>query len=109
MSLLTDVEKLELFGQHINHPGRFADAVEAAVLAKLRSQAAPAGPPAHFVSACCAGELCARCTSPATHKVGEEVLPDEPNPHRHNLTAYLCCTHFRELFGPAAPCAAGQR
>lgn len=58
----------------------------------------------HFVSAACAGECCALCGEPATHKVGEELLPDDPQPARHNLTAYVCCAHFRMLFGPAAPC-----
>jgi hypothetical protein len=58
----------------------------------------------HFVSKCCAGELCRLCGSQATHKVGEEILPDDPNPNRHNFTAYVCCLHFKQLMGPAAEC-----
>ena len=68
----------------------------------------------HFVSASCQGEVCSVChrnltdlrryAQPATHKVGEEILSDDPNPNRHNLTAYLCCAHFQQLFGPASGC-----
>lgn len=58
----------------------------------------------HFVSACCQDERCSLCGVPATHKVGEELQHDDPNPNRHNLTAYVCCSHFRMLFGDAAPC-----
>ena len=66
----------------------------------------------HFVSESCEWELCGytfsasgvRCLAPATHKVGEEIMHDDPNPHRHNLTQYVCCEHFRAIVGPAAPC-----
>jgi hypothetical protein len=80
----------------------------------------------HFVSKTCEGEHCSFCESPATHKVGEESYPDHPASHPdpfinaaelavirslprelqdgHNLTAYVCCSHFRQLMGRAAPC-----
>ncbi len=72
----------------------------------------------HFISASCGGEHCRICGEPATHKVGEEIPHDEPNPWpmatakfmsirgagRHNFTAYVCCRHFRELFGDAVFC-----
>lgn len=58
----------------------------------------------HFVSASCEGERCALCGKPATHKVGEELQWDDPMPNRHNLTAYVCCAHFRAILGPAVPC-----
>jgi len=76
----------------------------------------------HFVSASCKGEYCSVCAravgyaiiqanddslpaiNHATHKVGEEIPDDDPLPHRHNLTAYLCCSHFRNLFGTATGC-----
>lgn len=69
--------------------------------------------PMHFVSASCQGETCnlrvteppRRCGKPATHKVGEEILHDDPNQIRHNLTAYVCCSHFARIVGPAAPCS----
>lgn len=32
----------------------------------------------HFVSKSCGGEICSMCHKPATHKVGEEIMPDEP-------------------------------
>lgn len=67
----------------------------------------------HFVSATCKGEACA-CGQPASHKVGEEIPNDEPTEEwcgmknrfadRHNLTAYVCCSHFRMLFGDAVFC-----
>jgi hypothetical protein len=44
------------------------------------------------------GEKC-RCGDDAIAKVGEEILHDDPFPNRHNLTAYVCEKHFRELFG----------
>jgi|GEM_PF-2692519 len=69
----------------------------------------------HFISASCGGEHCRICGEAATHKVGEEIAWDEPNPQfpertgyikagRHNFTAYVCCRHFRELFGDAVFC-----
>lgn len=48
----------------------------------------------HFVSAACRGERCTLCHRDATHKLGEEIMADDPNPTRHNLVAYVCCTHF---------------
>lgn len=57
-----------------------------------------------FVSGSCLGEICSICLKhlgirvTATCKVGEEVAFDDPNPHRHNLTAYLCSMHFDEIF-----------
>ena len=50
-------------------------------------------------SRACIGEKC-RCGAPASKKVGEEILFDDPNPARHNLTAYLCAKHYAELMGP---------
>lgn len=53
----------------------------------------------HFVSKTCIGEPCAVCAFPAAHKVGEEIAHDDPQPVRHNLTAYLCCLHFSAIMG----------
>jgi len=58
---------------------------------------------AHFVSESCEDRKC-KCGSAATHKVGEEILHDDPEPNRHNLTAYVCCYCFRSVFGSASPC-----
>jgi len=55
-----------------------------------------------FVSACCEGERCRICGSPAEHKVEETIFDDDPMPVRHPLTAYICHTHFVTLMGPAA-------
>ncbi len=67
--------------------------------------------PVHFTAGSCRGEKCAMCyyekmVVAATHKVGEEIPHDDPNPARHNLTAYVCCDHFVMIVGPAAPCVA---
>ena len=59
----------------------------------------------HFVSDSCEGEVCSMCADPATHKVGEEIPSDDPELMRHNYTAYVCCKHFRAIFGSAVPCA----
>ena len=59
----------------------------------------------HFVSDSCEGEVCSICAEPATHKVGEEIPSDDPELMRHNYTAYVCCKHFRLIFGSAVPCA----
>lgn len=56
----------------------------------------------HFISTSCKGEFCKICGLPAAHKVGEEVMHDDPQPARHNLTAYLCCAHFAMVMGPIA-------
>lgn len=59
----------------------------------------------HFVSASCDGEICFPCyqvgrkSTPATHKVGEEMSHDDPNQNRHNLTAYVCCNCFGSIVG----------
>jgi transcriptional regulator of met regulon len=58
----------------------------------------------HQVSASCEGEYCSMCRAPATHKVGEEIMGCDPQKMRHNLTAYVCCTHFHAIFGNAVPC-----
>lgn len=58
----------------------------------------------HFVSASCQGEYCSVCKAYAAHKVGEEIAHDDPNAARHNFTAYVCCKHFRIIFGKAVPC-----
>jgi hypothetical protein len=69
------------------------------------------GAVSHFISRAREGVTCAfhvghrdtqradLCGSPATHKVGEEILHDDPNPVRHNLTAYVCCFHFSRIVG----------
>lgn len=62
------------------------------------------GEPSHPVSMYCTGEKCGICGRPATHKVCEEVFDDDPDPHRHPLTSYVCCRHFRAIMGNAAPC-----
>ncbi len=59
----------------------------------------------HFISVSCGGKCCSICKAPAAHKVGEEIMPDDPKPIRHNLTAYVCCEHFRLILGPAVPCS----
>lgn len=64
----------------------------------------------HPVSRYCVGVKCQfvkdpqlggspQCGDPASHKVGEEIFDDDPIPHRHNLTAYLCCRHYRLVMG----------
>ena len=58
----------------------------------------------HFVSKSCAGERCRICGDDATHKVGEEILHDDPHQIRHNLTAYVCCNCFFMIFGPMVSC-----
>ncbi len=50
-----------------------------------------------FISACCGGERCSLCGNPAARKVGEEIFHDDPNPYRHNLTAYVCQEHFDKI------------
>ncbi len=40
-----------------------------------------------------------RCGVQATHKVGEEIAHDDPQPIRHGYTAYLCCDHFARVMG----------
>ena len=61
----------------------------------------------HFVSTSCVGEKCRICGDPATHKIGEEIMWDDPHKMRHTLTAYVCCDCFMMIVGPAAPCEAG--
>jgi hypothetical protein len=60
----------------------------------------------HFVSQSCQGEKCF-CGDKATHKLGEEIMHDDPIPYRHNLTAYVCCRHFQMVLGQAA-CATAK-
>lgn len=51
-----------------------------------------------FSSKTLIGETCAICGNPAFAKVGEEIPSDDPNQHRHNLTAYVCEGHFELIF-----------
>jgi hypothetical protein len=39
------------------------------------------------------------CGEHATHKLGEEGS----DPQYHNLTAYVCCEHFRSIMGRCTP------
>lgn len=57
-------------------------------------------PVLEFVSASCQGEVCSVCGKPATNKLGEEIPFDDPNPNRHNLTAYVCQAHFEMVVMP---------
>lgn len=50
-------------------------------------------------SVTCVGERCF-CGKPAAKKVGEEIPIDDPQPYRHNLTAYVCAEHYAQLMGP---------
>lgn len=61
--------------------------------------------PEHFVSASCRGERCniPACQTPPTHKVGEELMHDDPIQISHNLTAYLCCQHFEGVMQVNCP------
>lgn len=57
----------------------------------------------HFVSDTCKGEFCGPCFRvgpkiPATHKLGEEIAPDDTR-RGHNLTQYVCCFHFGLIVG----------
>ena len=38
------------------------------------------------------------CSESATHKVGEEMPPHQMR-RFHNLTSWLCCEHFKAVFG----------
>ena len=60
--------------------------------------------PKHFVSASCLGEYCNCCGEPATHKVAEVILHDDPVQIRHEYTAYICCGCFQMIMGPAVVC-----
>ena len=50
-------------------------------------------------SAACEGERC-YCGETAAKKIGEEILFDDPMPHRHNLTRYVCAAHYAQIMGP---------
>ena len=102
---------LERFMEATEHPytketpeGHIAyEAIQRARTYARRALAAPpstAATPEHWVSASCGGEVCG-CGAPATHKMGEEIMHDDPNPYRHNLTAYVCCACFRRVVGDA--------
>lgn len=51
------------------------------------------------VSGCCIGEKCSVCGRDATNKLAEVIFDDDPNPIRHELTAYVCKEHFRMIVG----------
>ena len=60
----------------------------------------------HHISVSCAGETCSLCGSQATHKAEETIAHDDPNRNRHPFTAYLCCFHFKKIFGTTVTCEA---
>jgi hypothetical protein len=45
------------------------------------------------------GEKCRVCGADAQRKVEEVIFDDDPMPHRHNYTAYLCLEHFNAIMG----------
>jgi hypothetical protein len=57
-----------------------------------------------FVSMYCEGERCnfEGCSALAEHKIEETIFDDDPLQPRHELTAYVCHSHFRQMMGPAA-------
>lgn len=57
-----------------------------------------------FRSESCKGEKCTLCGAPADLKVGEEIMHDDPNPYRHNWTAYICGDCGDRLFAIAPHC-----
>ena len=59
----------------------------------------PAVSSSGFVSGCCIGEKCSVCGKDATNKLAEVIFDDDPNPIRHELTAYVCKEHFRMIVG----------
>lgn len=63
----------------------------------------------HPISEMFSGETCDICERDtlkafqATHKVGEELAYDDPSFGKiHNTVAYVCCSHFHQIFG--RPC-----
>jgi hypothetical protein len=66
----------------------------------FRASGEPRTEVAAFVSASCKGERCSVCGEPAEAKLGEEIAHDDPMPHRHNLTAYVCREHFDMVLMP---------
>ncbi len=68
----------------------------------------------HFVSSMCKEAFCAVCKKDATHKISEELGPDDPSRVTYSLGyavggagrcpdfAYVCCDHYRMLMGAAA-------
>lgn len=79
-----------------------ARAIQATIFAVRVAIPRNRSPPMPFVSKCCEGERCICCGRPAEHKVNENIFFDDPYPARHELTAYLCHYHFRQIMGPAA-------
>jgi len=71
---------------------------------KMGSMDAQAVLHSYHVSLACRGERCSVCGVDATHKLGEEIMYDDPFPKRHNLTAYVCCEHYMMILGPATRC-----
>lgn len=51
----------------------------------------------NFIPASARQEFCSICGTPAQRKVEEVVFEDDPMPHRHPYTAYLCLHHFNEV------------
>lgn len=62
----------------------------------------------YFISATAQGERC-WCGKAAIRKVGEEIPYDDPQPNRHNLTAYICEEHFLQLMGHGAERQLGMK
>ncbi|MFA5020952.1 MAG: hypothetical protein WC517_02750 [Patescibacteria group bacterium] len=50
------------------------------------------------------GMECALCSKLATHKISEEISPNDPFSNRHPWSSWVCCEHFRRIFGRAVFC-----
>ena len=67
----------------------------------------------HFISTACINEKCSMCKKQATHKVSEEIIFDNTSEYsaytisegmRHPFTNYVCCKHFKMIFGKGVDC-----
>jgi|SRR6185312_80239 len=65
--------------------------------------------PEVFQSVSCEGERCSMCGEPATMKLGEEIMHDDPRSGRHNWTAYVCRQHGRWVLFGERPAPAHDR
>jgi len=54
----------------------------------------------NWVSGSCQGEKCTVCGKPATKKIAEVIMPDDPNKIRHELVGYVCTHHFDMVIRP---------
>lgn len=62
-------------------------------------------PESHYIGRAMIGRKCSLCSEPASHKISEDIPPDDPAIYcRPCHISFVCCEHFKKIMGPSVSC-----